>query len=79
MYDKLDALIFENIKSAGEARLYKATGGKALEEARRLAELTGREDFRVLDGRLQALRRRGLIRHVGGTWRLTWPSEVIAK
>ena len=70
MYEKLDSLIFENVKNAGKARLYKATGGQARTEALRIAELTGREEFRVLDGRLQAMRKRGVICHFGGAWRV---------
>lgn len=34
------------------------------EEASRLAAGTGRDDFRVIDGRLQALRKAGTIRHL---------------
>lgn len=70
MYDKLDSLIFDNIKSCVEANLYAATRGEARTESERIAALSGREAFRVLDGRLQALRRRGLIRYVGGAWRV---------
>lgn len=69
MYDKLDALIVEAIKAAGEASLTLVSGGAVGAEAARIAAAQKREDFRVIDGRLQALRRRGLIKHSGGAWR----------
>lgn len=70
MYEKLDALIVENIARLGEASLTQVSGRGAHDEAKRIANLTRREEFRVIDARLQALRKRGLIRHVGGSWRV---------
>lgn len=43
------------------AKILAAPGVKPL--VQRAARLTGRDDFRVVDGRLQALRKRGLISH----------------
>lgn len=67
-YQELDARILAAI-IAKRNPLYANT---VSEEASRLAALTGREDFRVVDGRLQALRKAGTIRHLtkvegGGT------------
>jgi hypothetical protein len=69
MYSKLDFMILENINRHGEASLAQASGGDAGLEAGRIGCLRGRDGFRVIDGRLQSMRRRGLIRHVGGKWR----------
>lgn len=69
MYENLDFMILENIKRHGEASLAQASGGDVGLEAGRIGCAMGREGFRVIDGRLQAMRRRGLIHHVGGKWR----------
>lgn len=58
-YKTLDALILKAIE-AGRSPLYY---GPCDTEATRIAEATGRKSFRVLDGRLQALRRAGRVRH----------------
>ena len=58
MYKTLDNLIIAGI-NAGPG--VDAPG--MLNEAKRLAAETGRESFRVIDGRLQALRKAGLIRY----------------
>lgn len=55
-YQKLDAQIIESIM-AGEHPLYS----RIVTEAKRIAEATGREEFRVVDGRLTALRKAGKI------------------
>lgn len=60
MYDELDRRIIEAI-SARKNPIY---AGSVLEEAKRIAAATGREYFRVIDSRLQALRKAGKIRHV---------------
>lgn len=57
MYEKLDALIIAAI-SDGRSPLYASAVD---EEAERIAEATGRESFRVLDGRIQHLRKKGRI------------------
>lgn len=56
-YVVLDAEIVKAIQ-ADSHPLYARNVGA---EARRIAELSGREEFRVIDGRLQALRKAGLI------------------
>jgi hypothetical protein len=59
-YQELDQRIISSIR-AQRNPLYANT---VSEEAARLSEGTGREDFRIVDGRLQALRRAGKIRHL---------------
>mgnify|MGYP000520528854 FL=1 len=74
MYDLLDALIVENITHAKEATLYHVDAGRAREEAEAFARETGRYRFRVIDGRLQSLRKRGVIAYAKGYWRLVTPT-----
>jgi len=59
-YDKMDAWILEAVKRRKNP-IYEAG---CVRESERLAELTGRPAFRVIDGRLQALRKAGKIRHM---------------
>lgn len=57
-YDEMDRLIIRAIR-AGNGPLYdRMCNG----EADRIANASGRQSFRVLDGRLQALRRAGKIK-----------------
>lgn len=70
MYEKIDAMIVESIRFLREANFSVLSSGDVMDEAIRIANCTGRESFRVIDGRLQALKKRGLIRYVGGGWRL---------
>lgn len=74
-YQKLDQRIMEAIR-ARKNPLYFHT---VSEEATRLAEATGREDFRIIDGRLQALRKAGKIAHVSQRegWQLRAPDGSI--
>ena len=62
-YEKLDELIVERVKARGAVKLISLSGGDVAAEATALANDTGREDFRIIDGRLQALRKRGVLRH----------------
>jgi hypothetical protein len=59
-YAELDKRILKVIAERGSPLYNKHVN----EEARRLAAATGRDDFRVIDGRLQALRKAGTIRHL---------------
>ena len=59
-YEKLDTAILEAV-SRKKSPLYDRD---AVAEANRIGDATGREGFRVIDGRLQALRRAGLIVHL---------------
>lgn len=58
MYDKLDKLIIAAI-AKGTHPLYDKRAGV---EAAHISDVTGRDNFRVIDGRLQALRKAGRIR-----------------
>jgi len=56
-YDKLDEMIIKAI-GRGDSVLYNRHCGV---EASRLADLTGREEYRIIDARLQAMRKAGKI------------------
>lgn len=62
-YEKIDQLILKAI-GIRSSPLYNYDVCK---EAYRLRDLTGRENYRIIDGRVQALRKRGVIRFVRGT------------
>lgn len=64
-YDKLDGLIVDAIKS-GKSRINFIKRMSVLEEAIRISGFLGRDTDRIVDGRLQALRKRGLIEHRKG-------------
>lgn len=68
MYDLLDSLIL----AAVEQEKHPLYERRCFAEASRIAKATGREDFRVIDGRIQALRKAGKIRADRKTrsWRL---------
>lgn len=57
-YDQLDALILKAI-ALRKSPIYF---GPCDAEARRIAAATGRDSFRVIDGRLQALRKLGRVK-----------------
>lgn len=61
-YTNLDMLIQERI-AAGKNTFMKIDGGPVYEEASRLAEETGSPAFRIIDRRLQAQRKKGLIKY----------------
>ena len=67
MYAELDALILHAIRNYG-ACLYNKGVRK---EAGRIADATGRDADRVIDGRTQALRKKGNIEYVHGKWYVT--------
>ena len=70
-YDKLDASIMDAIKGGCHsfAAIFKSRG--VFDEAMRLSHAIGRDTQRIVDGRLQALRRRGLIvYYTGWGWRV---------
>ena len=69
-YDRLDAVIIAAIRE-GRRPLYARTVSA---EASQLAAESGREEFRVIDGRLQALRKAGHIEHdTKHGWRIRQP------
>ena len=60
-YSEIDRSIIDCIRSRqGAHPLYDK---RVSQEADRLSMLTGREDFRIIDGRLQALKKRGEINY----------------
>lgn len=61
-YTFLDTLIQERI-AAGKNTFMKIDGGPVYAEAVRLANITGRPAFRIIDRRLQAMRKKGLIKY----------------
>ena len=64
-YDKLDDLIVNAIKP-GKSSFSDIMKTAVWDEALRISGFLGRDTDRVVDGRLQALRKRGLIEHVKG-------------
>jgi hypothetical protein len=72
-YTELDKRILSGIAEHGTPWFNRSIN----EEVARIAKLSGREKYRIIDARLQALRRQGLIRHFtkaetggDGGWRL---------
>lgn len=59
-YENLDSLIVKEIQS-GSNTFAKIFNGAVVLESVNIADLTGREPFRVVDGRLQVLRKKGRI------------------
>lgn len=69
-YDKIDSLIVDAIK-AGRNSLSLINSRNVFDEALRIYSITKRNTDRIVDGRLQALRKRGVIVHVTGWgWRV---------
>jgi len=67
-YDQLDALVLNAITMVPK-KFSEIYLGKTSEECRRLALLeTGKEPFRVMDRRLQALRKAGKIKSTPKGW-----------
>jgi len=58
-YTRLDKLIIDSCSEFGPTNCRRVWG-----EAGLIAKETGRDQMRVVDGRLQALRKAGKIRHV---------------
>ncbi len=70
MYKKLDGLIVDAIKNKKESKFSELMEGDVLAEVKRIAESCGREEFRVLDGRLTALKKQGKIECFCRNWRI---------
>lgn len=62
-YDKLDQLIIERLRNSETAATFTQISTTVNDEAARLERATGSESFRIVDRRLQALRKAGKIRH----------------
>ena len=70
-YEKIDALIVDGIKGGCHSFASIFSGRSLFDEAMRLSHAIGRDTDRIVDGRLQALRRRGVIVHFSGWgWRV---------
>lgn len=70
-YTKMDQLIIEKIKD-GANTFSKIDGGSVYDEAKSIAMATGGDSFRVIDRRLQALRKRGVIEYTTKEkWRMS--------
>lgn len=70
-YDKLDSLIFQSIKAGSNSFILIFNRKRVIDEVKRISSATGRDTDRIVDGRLQALRKRGVIVHVTGWgWRV---------
>ncbi len=69
-YQKLDELIVNALKTAPQTFSGLSCICQIGRETLHLARASGREEFRVLDGRLQALKRAGKIVFGSGAWRL---------
>ena len=70
-YDKIDSLIVDAIKGGCSSFASIFSGRSLFDEAMRLSHPIGRDAQRIVDGRLQALRKRGLIVYVTGWgWRV---------
>ena len=70
-YENLDNLILQRLKEDGEMMLLFLNSGDVREESERIANETGREPFRILDGRLQKLRKENKIKFSRKGWVLT--------
>lgn len=60
-YADLDKAILDRLDGGGDWPLHFLFAHEVRRECERLAKATGRESFRVMDGRLQALRKAGKI------------------
>ena len=76
-YQKLDDLIVAQVANKGIQFTPLFSSNAVREESRRLGTELGREPFRVLDGRLQALKRKGAISYGTKTgWVKCEPKQV---
>jgi hypothetical protein len=64
-YAKLDELILAVLKNGGARTFSALRVGAIRAECERLEAATGSEEFRILDRRLQALRKAGKIEYLG--------------
>lgn len=60
-YDVLDTRLVQAVRGGASRFMDLQNAPRIKEEVQRLAEVTKRDTFRVLDGRLQALRRKGTL------------------
>ena len=67
-YEKLDSLIFERVRESKKPLWTVSLGPLVMGEAKRIADTNNRQPYRVIDGRMQALRKKGVIKYEGGGW-----------
>lgn len=65
-YELIDSLISFRIKQTPGLKFHQIDCGDIRKEAEFLVANTGRDAFRVTDARLQALKKRGVIRYQNG-------------
>jgi hypothetical protein len=63
-YDKLDSLIVDSIRAGRRSFSLIFNSKLVSKEAERISDMLGRDSDRIVDSRLQALRKRGLIRYL---------------
>lgn len=66
IYDKIDSMIVDAIKAGRRSFSLIFNSRLVSKEAERISGLLGRDADRIVDGRLQALRKRSLIEHRKG-------------
>ena len=71
-YQKIDELIFKRLSPVNALDFSSLHCGSRQDECDRLSIATGRESFRVMDARLQALRKRGIIEFVSQPGNRGW-------
>jgi hypothetical protein len=77
-YAKLDELILRTLAN-GPRQFYELRSGALWAECRRLESETGSDDFRILDRRLQALRKGGKIQYTGSKAGRGWALGDLSK
>jgi len=70
-FDTIDKLIVGRLKANGAPVKLLSIGLPVKAEAARLARLLGQESFRIIDRRLQALRKQGTIVFTKTGWTLS--------
>jgi len=70
-YDELDRHIVKAIARGMDTFTVISRSGAVVTESHRLGELTGAADWRIVDRRLQALRKAGRIAYAKRAWSVT--------
>jgi len=79
-FQRLDDLLVARIARKGTQFTPLFSSNDVREESQRLGDALGREPFRVLDGRLQALKRKGMISYGTKTgWVKSEPRQAVTR
>lgn len=78
-YDKLDAEIIKAIRRGTNTFTCISISGAVANEAHRLGELTGAAGWRIVDRRLQALRKAGRIAYSKRAWSVVQQDQEAAR